>query len=130
MLRGGPPPVGSRAQSGQAQGRKGDGWRLTIDPSPGASELSGQPEGEEGTAGRTLPAPLVRSARKLLDGDKEATMKLVVALAVLALVSAPALADELGDNDELSYFADWSDGDQNKGGMNSMQKELIQKGPK
>lgn len=42
-------------------------------------------------------------------------MKLSVALAVLALVSlAQALADELGDNDELSYFADWSDGDPNK----------------
>ncbi|XP_054847836.1 protachykinin-1 isoform X1 [Eublepharis macularius] len=41
-------------------------------------------------------------------------MKLLVALAVLFFVSAQALAEELGDTDELAYFSDWSDGDQNK----------------
>ncbi|XP_048366832.1 protachykinin-1 isoform X2 [Sphaerodactylus townsendi] len=41
-------------------------------------------------------------------------MKLSVALAVLVLVWAQALAEELGDNDELGYFSDWSDGDPSK----------------
>uniref|UniRef100_A0ACB8FVK5 Uncharacterized protein n=1 Tax=Sphaerodactylus townsendi TaxID=933632 RepID=A0ACB8FVK5_9SAUR len=45
---------------------------------------------------------------------KRATMKLSVALAVLVLVWAQALAEELGDNDELGYFSDWSDGDPSK----------------
>ncbi|KAJ6666630.1 hypothetical protein lerEdw1_020354 [Lerista edwardsae] len=41
-------------------------------------------------------------------------MKLLLALAFLLLVSAQAFAEELGDNDELSYWPGWSDGDQNK----------------
>ncbi|XP_077159065.1 protachykinin-1 isoform X2 [Paroedura picta] len=80
---------------------------------PGSSRA---PAGEEGTVRRTLDgfALAARSARTPLDGDPPATMKLWVALAVLALVLAQALADELGDNDQLGYFADWSDGDQDK----------------
>lgn len=41
-------------------------------------------------------------------------MKLLLALAFLLFVSAQAFAEELGDNDELSYWPGWSEGDQNK----------------
>ncbi|XP_066487065.1 protachykinin-1 [Tiliqua scincoides] len=41
-------------------------------------------------------------------------MKLLLALALLVLVSAQTFAEELGDNDELSYWPGWSEGDQNK----------------
>ncbi|XP_062973504.1 protachykinin-1 [Elgaria multicarinata webbii] len=41
-------------------------------------------------------------------------MKVLALLAVLFLVSAQALAEELGEPDELNYWADWSEGDQNK----------------
>ncbi|XP_061442195.1 protachykinin-1 isoform X1 [Rhineura floridana] len=41
-------------------------------------------------------------------------MKFLAVLAVLFLVSAQAFAEELGDNEDLSYWSDWSEGDQNK----------------
>lgn len=41
-------------------------------------------------------------------------MKFLAVLTVLFLVSAQAFAEELGDNEELNYWSDWSDGDQNK----------------
>ncbi|KAM8981483.1 protachykinin-1 isoform X2 [Sarcophilus harrisii] len=41
-------------------------------------------------------------------------MKLLVALAVLFLASAQAFAEETGANDDLNYWADWSDSDQIK----------------
>ncbi|XP_078006737.1 protachykinin-1 isoform X7 [Phascolarctos cinereus] len=52
-------------------------------------------------------------------------MKILVALAVLFLASAQAFAEEMGANDDLNYWADWSDSDQIKG----MAKYLI-KGPR
>ncbi|XP_078006734.1 protachykinin-1 isoform X6 [Phascolarctos cinereus] len=41
-------------------------------------------------------------------------MKILVALAVLFLASAQAFAEEMGANDDLNYWADWSDSDQIK----------------
>ncbi|XP_074051132.1 protachykinin-1 isoform X2 [Macrotis lagotis] len=41
-------------------------------------------------------------------------MKVLVALAVLFLASAQTLAEEVGANDDLNYWADWSDSDQIK----------------
>ncbi|XP_044285316.1 protachykinin-1 [Varanus komodoensis] len=41
-------------------------------------------------------------------------MKLLALLAVLFLVSAQVFAEELGEPDELNYWADWSDAEQNK----------------
>ncbi|NXG84286.1 TKN1 protein, partial [Stercorarius parasiticus] len=39
-------------------------------------------------------------------------MRLPLAFAVLLLASAQALAEEMGATDDLSYWSDWSDGDQ------------------
>lgn len=41
-------------------------------------------------------------------------MRLPLAFAVLLLASARALADEMGAPDDLSYWADWADGEQVK----------------
>ncbi|KAM9387373.1 protachykinin-1 [Phaethornis superciliosus] len=41
-------------------------------------------------------------------------MRLGLAFAVLLLASAQALAEEMGANDDLSYWSDWSEGDQVK----------------
>lgn len=41
-------------------------------------------------------------------------MRLPLAFAVLLLASARALADEMGAPDDLSYWADWADGEQAK----------------
>lgn len=46
--------------------------------------------------------------------DVEAEMRLPLAFAVLLLASAQALAEEMGATDDLSYWSDWSDGDQGK----------------
>ncbi|NXL00551.1 TKN1 protein, partial [Mesembrinibis cayennensis] len=41
-------------------------------------------------------------------------MRLPLAFALLLLASAQALAQEMGATDDLSYWSDWSDGDQAK----------------
>ncbi|XP_009463499.1 PREDICTED: protachykinin-1 [Nipponia nippon] len=41
-------------------------------------------------------------------------MRLPLAFALLLLASAQALAQEMGATDDLSYWSDWSDGDQVK----------------
>ncbi|NXC16041.1 TKN1 protein, partial [Corythaeola cristata] len=41
-------------------------------------------------------------------------MRLPLAFAVLLLALAQALASEVGATDDLSYWSDWSDGDQVK----------------
>ncbi|XP_006114563.1 protachykinin-1 isoform X2 [Pelodiscus sinensis] len=41
-------------------------------------------------------------------------MKILVALAVLFLFSAQVFAEEIGANDDLNYWSDWSDSDQLK----------------
>ncbi|KAH1177736.1 hypothetical protein KIL84_011438, partial [Mauremys mutica] len=44
----------------------------------------------------------------------EANMKILVAFAVLFLISAQVFAEEIGANDDLNYWSDWSDSDQLK----------------
>ncbi|CAM4519197.1 protachykinin-1 isoform X1 [Lepidochelys kempii] len=41
-------------------------------------------------------------------------MKILVAFAVLFLISAQVFAEEIGANDDLNYWSDWSDTDQLK----------------
>lgn len=41
-------------------------------------------------------------------------MRLPLAFAVLLLASSQALGEEMGASDDLSYWSDWSDGDQAK----------------
>lgn len=41
-------------------------------------------------------------------------MKILVALAVFFLVSTQLLAEEIGANNDLNYWSDWSDSDQIK----------------
>ncbi|XP_072186159.1 protachykinin-1 isoform X1 [Excalfactoria chinensis] len=45
-------------------------------------------------------------------GDVKAAMRLPLAFTVLLLASAQALADEMAAPDDLSYWADWADGEQ------------------
>uniref|UniRef100_A0A8C2TJP7 Tachykinin 1 n=1 Tax=Coturnix japonica TaxID=93934 RepID=A0A8C2TJP7_COTJA len=44
--------------------------------------------------------------------DIKAAMRLPLAFTVLLLASAQALADEMSAPDDLSYWADWADGEQ------------------
>lgn len=41
-------------------------------------------------------------------------MRLLLAFAVLLLASSQALGEEMGTTDDLSYWSDWSDGEQAK----------------
>ncbi|XP_062423747.1 protachykinin-1 isoform X1 [Rhea pennata] len=41
-------------------------------------------------------------------------MRLPLAFAVLLLASAQGLAEEIGATDDLSYWSDWSEGEQGK----------------
>lgn len=41
-------------------------------------------------------------------------MKILVAVAVLFLLSTQLFAEEIGANDDLNYWSDWSDSDQIK----------------
>lgn len=41
-------------------------------------------------------------------------MKILVAVAVFFLVSTQLFAEEIGTNDDLNYWSDWSDSDQIK----------------
>ncbi|XP_051007907.1 protachykinin-1 isoform X4 [Acomys russatus] len=41
-------------------------------------------------------------------------MKILVAVAVFFLVSTQLFAEEIGANDDLNYWSDWSDSDQIK----------------
>lgn len=45
---------------------------------------------------------------------QKSNMKILVAVAVLFLVSTQLFAEEIGANDDLNYWSDWSDSDQIK----------------
>lgn len=70
--------------------------------------------------GLRVPVPLLHPLsprpppRPAPQQDVEAAMRLPLAFAVLLLASARALAEEMGAPDDLSYWSDWSDGDQVK----------------
>ncbi|XP_043823032.1 protachykinin-1 isoform X3 [Dromiciops gliroides] len=54
-------------------------------------------------------------------------MKILVALAVLFLASAQAFAEEMGANDDLNYWADWSDSDQLKEELSEPFEHFLQR---
>ena len=45
---------------------------------------------------------------------QKSNMKILVALAAIFLVSTQLSAEEIGANDDLNYWSDWSDSDQIK----------------
>ncbi|XP_060160989.1 protachykinin-1 isoform X2 [Globicephala melas] len=54
-------------------------------------------------------------------------MKILVALAVFFLVSTQLLAEEIGANDDLNYWSDWSDRDQIKEELPEPFEHLLQR---
>lgn len=101
------PPRGRRPSGGGCWGVVGyvRGVWGCRDASPGCVGFQGCTcEVPPGTPG---PHPLPPQ-------DVEAAMRLPLAFTVLLLASARALADEMGAPDDLSYWADWADGEQAK----------------
>ncbi|KAG8519870.1 Protachykinin-1 [Galemys pyrenaicus] len=54
-------------------------------------------------------------------------MKMLVALAVFFLVSTQLFAEEIGANDDLNYWSDWSDSDQIKEELPEPFEHLLQR---
>ncbi|EDM15046.1 tachykinin 1, isoform CRA_b [Rattus norvegicus] len=54
-------------------------------------------------------------------------MKILVAVAVFFLVSTQLFAEEIGANDDLNYWSDWSDSDQIKEAMPEPFEHLLQR---
>ncbi|XP_037368948.1 protachykinin-1 isoform X2 [Talpa occidentalis] len=54
-------------------------------------------------------------------------MKILVALAVFFLVSTQLFAEEIGANDDLNYWSDWSDSDQVKEELPEPFEHLLQR---
>ncbi|XP_006182627.1 protachykinin-1 isoform X6 [Camelus dromedarius] len=54
-------------------------------------------------------------------------MKILVALAVFFLVSTQMFAEEIGANDDLNYWSDWSDSDQIKEELPEPFEHLLQR---
>lgn len=78
---------------------------------PAAARPAGAPGAGAAASPPVAPSPPPRPAPQQ---DVEAAMRLPLAFAVLLLASARALAEEMGAPDDLSYWSDWSDGDQVK----------------
>ncbi|XP_069443576.1 protachykinin-1 isoform X2 [Ovis canadensis] len=60
-------------------------------------------------------------------GLKKSNMKILVALAAIFLVSTQLSAEEIGANDDLNYWSDWSDSDQIKEEMPEPFEHLLQR---
>ncbi|EGW08355.1 Protachykinin-1 [Cricetulus griseus] len=54
-------------------------------------------------------------------------MKILVAVAVIFLVSTQLFAEEIGANDDLNYWSDWSDSDQIKEALPEPFEHLLQR---
>ncbi|XP_028611786.1 protachykinin-1 isoform X1 [Grammomys surdaster] len=54
-------------------------------------------------------------------------MKILVAVAVFFLVSTQLFAEEIGANDDLNYWSDWSDSEQIKEAMPEPFEHLLQR---
>ncbi|XP_004431435.1 protachykinin-1 isoform X2 [Diceros bicornis minor] len=54
-------------------------------------------------------------------------MKILIALAVFFLVSTQLFAEEIGANDDLNYWSDWSDSDQIKEELPEPFEHLLQR---
>ncbi|KAI5939473.1 Protachykinin-1 [Manis javanica] len=57
----------------------------------------------------------------------KSNMKILVALAVFFLVSTQLFAEEIGTNDDLNYWSDWSDSDQIKEELPEPFEHLLQR---
>ncbi|KAG5210153.1 hypothetical protein JEQ12_015347 [Ovis aries] len=57
----------------------------------------------------------------------KSNMKILVALAAIFLVSTQLSAEEIGANDDLNYWSDWSDSDQIKEEMPEPFEHLLQR---
>ncbi|XP_033049432.1 protachykinin-1 isoform X2 [Trachypithecus francoisi] len=82
--------------------------------------------------------PRVRSDQRALGGTRgtqhpkglsvaKFNMKILVALAVFFLVSTQLFAEEIGANDDLNYWSDWSDSDQIKEELPEPFEHLLQR---
>ncbi|XP_045350826.1 protachykinin-1 isoform X3 [Leopardus geoffroyi] len=60
-------------------------------------------------------------------GLKKFNMKILVALAVFFLISTQLFAEEIGENDDLNYWSDWSDSDQIKEELPEPFEHLLQR---
>ncbi|XP_064266954.1 protachykinin-1 isoform X3 [Passer domesticus] len=80
------------------------------------SESSARPAAADGACAAGARPRLCARVRLSCgsEGDVEAAMRLPLAFAVLLLASSQALGEEMGASDDLSYWSDWSDGDQAK----------------
>lgn len=57
----------------------------------------------------------------------QANMKILVAVAVIFLISTQLFAEEIGANDDLNYWSDWSDSDQIKEALPEPFEHLLQR---
>ncbi|XP_064431680.1 protachykinin-1 isoform X2 [Mirounga angustirostris] len=70
------------------------------------------------------PSSQTNPARLL---SAKSNMKILVALAVFFLVSTQLFAEEIGANDDLNYWSDWSDSDQIKEELPEPFEHLLQR---
>ena len=63
---------------------------------------------------KILPPPTPPPSASSPYPSQKSNMKILVALAVIFLVSTQLSAEEIGANDDLNYWSDWSDSDQIK----------------
>ncbi|XP_070364917.1 protachykinin-1 isoform X2 [Equus asinus] len=80
--------------------------------------------GETGITNASVPLCLLPAEAP---GLKKSNMKILVALAVIFLVSTQLLAEEIGANDDLNYWSDWSDSDQIKEELPEPFEHLLQR---
>ncbi|KAL6087054.1 hypothetical protein STEG23_005012 [Scotinomys teguina] len=71
-----------------------------------------------------MPTPLFVSR---LQNLQKSNMKILVAVAVFFLVSTQLFAEEIGVNDDLNYWSDWSDSDQIKEALPEPFEHLLQR---
>ncbi|KAF5927798.1 hypothetical protein HPG69_000704, partial [Diceros bicornis minor] len=74
-----------------------------------------------------LEEPLRRGTVGEVPGLKKSNMKILIALAVFFLVSTQLFAEEIGANDDLNYWSDWSDSDQIKEELPEPFEHLLQR---
>lgn len=95
-----------------------------------------QEQGLERTRTSSTPAPRRRRARSAQQvrtcgaspgPTAKSNMKILVAVAVFFLVSTQLFAEEIGANDDLNYWSDWSDSDQIKEAMPEPFEHLLQR---
>ncbi|KAK2499109.1 hypothetical protein MC885_011771 [Smutsia gigantea] len=86
-------------------------------------------ERQWGTVGRRVSQTQCPSLSSTCSASwlKKSNMKILVALAVFFLVSTQLFAEEIGTNDDLNYWSDWSDSDQIKEELPEPFEHLLQR---